>query len=655
MTISHPRTVILAAVLCMLSLQATAAGEDSLFVFFNGYRLDVFPPATVVSETYSEKQLMVEVVNDTTYYYDLDRIDSITRHAPAHLPRFSSFKFNNKYNHQLTIDAEGTIVGDSVVTASIGGIGKWLTPSFQLDDDEGRVYVEGKRQYSKQSRHRFDSDIMYTVSRYGWRVLQKVVDGNAARHHFEMRPYGRRYRVHADFLTDNPDNYVPRIDINTATGEMISSKDYYLDATITIDGGGVFPDMAETAVQIKGRGNSSWSSNPWDKNPYRLKFPSKKKPLGLTNGKSWVLLANKQSGSMLSNAIGMMAAGLVGTAAPNHIIPVELYINGDYRGSYNFTEKVGISNNSIDLDNEDSAALLELDTYYDETYRFHSAYYNLPVNIKFPDFSSDPTQITQQMIKDDFNDFMQRLKNGQEIADVVDLQMLVRYLLVTELIANYELHHPKSTYLYKEFVGNTDSKFIFGPIWDLDWAYGYEHNGQYCTTDATADFYTAVWMEARQWVHDLRYVSPQLDQVYYATWADFMQNDLQVLLDYCDDYFAFAEPSLRNNASKWWDGNNYATIAANMKKWLKQRANHIFDGLTVYPIETPEEEDDMHFDDDHEAAGIQTVNADTHQPALADVYDIFGRLVKRQVNVFELRHGLCPGIYIVAGRKMVVR
>ena len=53
----------------------------------------------------------------------------------------------------------------------------------------------------------------------------------------------------------------------------------------------------------------------------------------------------------------MKAACLVGTAGANHIVPVELYMNGEYRGSYNFTEKVGFSNNSIDLDDETGAAL----------------------------------------------------------------------------------------------------------------------------------------------------------------------------------------------------------------------------------------------------------------------------------------------------------
>ena len=63
-----------------------------------------------------------------------------------------------------------------------------------------------------------------------------------------------------DFLTDHSTT-VPRIDINTVGGVYITSKEYYVDAEIIIDGAGVFPSMTD-AVKIKGRGNSSWSNNP---------------------------------------------------------------------------------------------------------------------------------------------------------------------------------------------------------------------------------------------------------------------------------------------------------------------------------------------------------------------------------------------------------
>ena len=173
---------------------------------------------------------------------------------------------------------------------------------------------------------------------------------------------------------------VPRIDIDIEKGYTVASRNYYLNAEFRVTGYGTYNDFTHT-VQIKGRGNNSWN---YKKKSYRLKFPEKVKLFGLTKGKSWVLLANPQHGSLMVNAIAMKIGQLVGAPYTNHVVPVELYINEEYQGSYIFTEKVGLGNNSVDID-EELAYMLELDSYYDEDFRFRSAHSKLPVNIKDPD------------------------------------------------------------------------------------------------------------------------------------------------------------------------------------------------------------------------------------------------------------------------------
>ena len=824
----------------MMALQGRAAdNEKMLLVYYRGtdglQRVDVFPEDILLTNSENVNgQMRLVTVNDTVFCYNEETIDSVAiltrKQVENRLPSIVQLKFNNKYNDQVFSDVVADIAGDSVITATVGAIGKWLTPSIQVSDDSARIYVGRERQWSKQSRLRFDVDRYYTISMPRQRVYEKVLvkdavwsddvaefietpidldasmfssnlpgkdgegfaqmldgdintvyhstwdvpqsekevlyrtepyidialrkaerrirfdyttrnagdyaplkltlyaskdgehwreirtfteedDGlplgqgetyespildlgenfnylrlqlNRARHRlylvfaefrlwrveenpdyhsgealepaeyaYMMMPFGRQYRVHVDWLADQA-TQTPRIDINIENGEMVSSKDYYLNAEITIDGAGVYPSMATTPVQIKGRGNSSWSSWPWDKNPYRLKFDEKQKPFGLSKGKSWVLLANKIYGSMTTNAVGMKAACLVGTAGANHIIPVDLYINGDYRGSYNFTEKIGFSNNSIDLEDESAAALLELDTYFDETYRFRSSRYRLPVNIKEPDFSEGATTLTQDMIEDDFNEFMEMLARGEDIADVVDIDMLARYLMVNDLIVNFELHHPKSTYLYKEVVGSADSKFIFGPVWDLDWAFGYEKNQTYFQNDQIANYCEAITMESTQFIKDLRLISKTLDKAYYYVWTKFYQQPLDELIEYCDDYFALARQSLEHNATMWGDGYSYDRVTERAKKWLRRRADYIYSHLTAYDIEEDETPDELNYQGDTDGVEIHEKPL-TKEGSLVDVYDLNGRCVKRGANVFNLRTGLRPGIYIVGGKKMVIR
>jgi hypothetical protein len=206
--------------------------------------------------------------------------------------------------------------------------------------------------------------------------------------------------MQANAQSQTGESKVPRIDIDIENGNTVVSRNYYLNAGFKVTGNGTYNNFAGT-VQIKGRGNNSWN---YAKKSYRLKLAEKTKLFGLKKGKGWVLLANPQHGSLMANAIAMKIGQLANVAYTNHIIPIELYINGEYQGSYIFTEKVGLSNNSVDID-EELAYMLELDSYYDEDFKFRSDKYNLPVNIKDPDlfdYSEEERDIKFETIKADF-------------------------------------------------------------------------------------------------------------------------------------------------------------------------------------------------------------------------------------------------------------
>ena len=408
----------------------------------------------------------------------------------------------------------------------------------------------------------------------------------------DFQPFGSRYTVSLDWPTDRAVS-VPTVYITTNNGRRPYSKTVYLRGTITIDGGGVFPDMAEDSIQIRGRGNSSWAGEN-GKSPYRVKFDSKRKPFGLTSGKNWVLLANRQTGSMMSNAIGMKVAQLAGTAGANHIIPVELYINGEYRGNYNFTEQVSISNNSINLDDESLSAMLELDSYFDETYKFRGSFYSMPVNIKKPEFDDEESEtlLTQEDIENDWNELLEAVFYGEDISNYAQVDTLAAFYLANELIMNQELMHPKSTFVYKERVGDAGDLWKFGPVWDLDWSFGYEGSNTYFQTGAKDDFTTRRWMECNQFWIDLRAAGETFDRVYYKAWTRFLRNGaLEELNDYCLDYYNYVSSSLSHNAEKWSDGRNYAKQVPQAQKWLAQRAEYIYQSLNEYDLteELPED------------------------------------------------------------------
>ena len=542
---------------------------EALHVYLSDGRVEAYPLKYVADHSEQDGKLVIEtnVNGNRIYEYDLSKVDSVSEVKPD-FPMFDSFKFTKRANDQVFGTVTGEMVVDTVFV-SIAAIGKRLTPTFGIPDLDVTVYANGKPQEQIGDRLRFDKDVYYLLAKAGCSILMPDADNQ-----YVLQPYGRCVRVHVDWLTDRAE--VPTIYINTADGQPITSKTEFKDATITIDGHDIFPSMEETAMQIKGRGNSSWG---WAKKPYRIKFEEKLKPLGMTKGKNWVLLANGIRGSLMSNAVGMKAANLMETSAANHIVPVDLYLNGEYRGSYNFTEKVGMSNNSVDVMDESVAALLELDSYYDEPtgQKFRSAPYDLPINIKEPEFAEGTTQLTLETIQSSFNSFMAALYRGKDISPYVDIEQLCRFMMLNELTLNYEFYHPKSTFCYREDFTDEESKYIFGPVWDLDWGFGYQNNRSYFSAEAASNYWLdCPSFEVVNFIRDLRFKYEPLDDVYRQLWKEFMENDLQELMEYCQDYYDFARNSFASNSYVWGDYTDYAAQAQQAASWLETRTEQIY-------------------------------------------------------------------------------
>ncbi len=396
-------------------------------------------------------------------------------------------------------------------------------------------------------------------------------------------PFGNTYNVTVDWLTDRI-AAVPRIDIDIDGGYYVTSKDYYLNAKFRISGNGVY-DNFEDSVQIKGRGNSSWSAN---KKPYRLKFAEKVKPFGLTKGKSWVLLANAQRGSLMANAIAMKIGQMAGAKYTNHIIPVELYMNGTYMGSYMFTEKVGLANNSVDID-EEEGYLVELDTYenLDEPI-YRTGTYNLPIKVSEPDLDEYINEYYAadrlQAILDDSEEMQDAVYLGEGLEDVMDVDATARFFLTNDLVLNQEINHPKSTFYFKN-ESDPEGKITFGPLWDFDWGFNYENGSQYCYSGQTSSVIKTSMAAYRFW-QDLTN-NETFKKHYYHVWKEFVENNsIAELHDYIDSYYNFAKASFQNNADEL--GYSYGFSESDRdraKQWVQERANYIYSNLEEYDID----------------------------------------------------------------------
>ena len=659
------RKPILCSIVLFISAVLAVRAQGFLYIQSIGDTLTVVPSELSLGYSLSADGASVMLVTGKTLVIPGAR--NIVRECPVELPAFALYRFNNKHNDQLfqgVTAPEGELSRDTI-RLSVAQIGKSLTATFRLTDAEATAWVGSVRQESEVTRQRMENPVTYTIGLDKWRQLQLQTDDETGGTIYSYVPFGRQVTVSVDFLTDHPTGRynVPRIDITTATGSVPMSKSDYISASITIDGGGVYPDMPDTDIRIKGRGNSSWSNSASSKNPYHLKFAEKQRPLGMKAGKHWILLSNKQAGSMLCNAYAQKASALAGCAAVCHIVPVELYINGQYRGSYNLTEKVGFHNNSVSLDDESCAAMLELDTYKDEPIWRENAY-SVSTKIHDPDFDEGDSLllITQEDVIADWNETLQTLRYGgsEDYAGHFDVDYLASFLFSSELCHNAELNHPKSVFLYSKNVlddgfrltGIDETPWIFGPVWDSDWSFGYEFgSATYFINSIDLGFYDG-WLKARTkglW-YDLRFKSSRVDKAYYTLWHRFMTDGrMQELLDYVQDYYDYAAPSLKHNSKNVTDerdGNNYATLASRAAVWFRQRADFVYGSLTPYEI-----------DEEQESAwpspciidtedGIVAVLSDRGQMTDDNWYGIDGRrLAGRPVK---------PGFYIRGGKVVSV-
>lgn len=364
---------------------------------------------------------------------------------------------------------------------------------------------------------------------------------------------------------------IPHIYIDTPNkNDAIQKEEYIEDATITIEANGWGEDY-NGVTKIKGRGNSTWGM---PKKPYRLKLDKKASLFKLNEEKDWVLLANYIDPTLMLNAIAFKIGQLLEIPYTNHAVPVDLTLNGEYMGNYLLTEQVEISSSRVDID-ENNGVLLELDTNYDEDYKFYSNFFHLPVMVKDPDL--EESQLSLEQIKNDFHQ-LEGAMAAEEFPDnnyknYIDIESVVKYLIVYNLTHNMEINHPKSVYLHKENGG----KYVMGPIWDFDWAYDYEgtqkHFGSYnrkflqkfSHSDATGfDFFSRFFED------------PEVVTLYQETWNKFHSEKKQELMEYIDWYAERITDSQQKDYQRWGHGATYFKGTVNqLKQWLNNRCDYM--------------------------------------------------------------------------------
>lgn len=379
-------------------------------------------------------------------------------------------------------------------------------------------------------------------------------------------------------LTDHPD-------WTDLMKDADHTKSTEYKATLSLCGNGMYSDLEERTVTLSGRGNSTWLM---PKTPYKFKMSGKASVCNLPKAKSFCLINNFIDGTLMRNAIAFWIAQYLKMPFTNHCVPVRLHFNGNCRGQYMLTEKIGISSGSVDI-NEKTGMLFELDSNFDEPYEFMFSWSegHIPVMVKDPDIpeiaeklGTTPEEYWEKW-KADFTGFAEAVVNrtpAESLADVVDLESAVNFFIVNNVTCNREIRHPKSLYIHKATI---DDVYHFGPVWDFDWAYTFDgcegfppdqpllaYNG-----DTQAYFF---------FKH--LFANNEFRTLYRKKWNEFMVYGYPQLKKYIEEYSELIEPTAKENGTIWtpytsggwnivtsWEfGRNVSTL----KDWLARRVSY---------------------------------------------------------------------------------
>ena len=280
---------------------------------------------------------------------------------------------------------------------------------------------------------------------------------------------------------------MPIVAINTDSGDPITSKTEYVTGSISVLGCEQQYELHNKDMEIRGRGNNSWTAYP--KKSYKIKLAEKENLFGLGAGKErvWVLLANHCDQSLLRNHMALeLSRYFQGIAWGPASTSVEVYFNGEYAGVYLLAEEIKVSGDRVDIqdtnaDAVDTGYLVELSNYAEgdifqvarRNYQIHST------------LSKNGATKRKQInyIKQYIQQCHDALEDGDEVKfrELVDVDSFLATYLVEEIVKNLDSQWD-SFYLYKDAGG----KLCFGPVWDFDLSLGNANEG--------AEFYEGIFV-----------------------------------------------------------------------------------------------------------------------------------------------------------------
>jgi hypothetical protein len=482
----------------------------------------------------------VSNIQGTTRDYQIELIKAIA-------PTINEFRFTSEKNSELDQNVNFELNGNTFN----GRVAQNINISELIADFSytgSSISIDGNPQESGVTPNNFDNVVIYKVANdLGDEAI---------------------YEVDVAKFTG-----LPVIYLNTDGSVQIDSKEDYVGGDVSLDGRRDFASLSDLSMKIRGRGNSTWFVHP--KKPFQMKLSDKSAFLGMPEDKKWLFLAEYSDKTMLRNTIAFelgYMSNLDWTPAGEF---AEVFLNGEYNGTYNITQKVEESDNRVVLG--DTGYLLELDQLDridpDDVY-FESTITNrFIINIKEPSLEYDSDEYTY--IKNLVAEFESALfdinfkDENTGYKKYIDLESFIDWYLISEITKNVDSRWYSSIYL-NVIPGE---KIKMGPLWDFDLAFG---NTDYADTQ----FYEGWWVRFNPWYERL-FQDPYFTQMVKNRFI-FFKNNEDLIIEKIDAYAEKLKWAQAENNDKWetlgryvWPNpvvyDTYQEEVEHLKNWYQER------------------------------------------------------------------------------------
>lgn len=358
---------------------------------------------------------------------------------------------------------------------------------------------------------------------------------------------------------------LPTVVINTKGAQEVTSKEEELSSVVYIVSEEGKKLLATEKTGVRGRGNASWN---FPKKPYRLKFDEKQQLLDApAKAKKWTLINNYGDKTLMRNILAFELSRRFGLAYTPYCHPVDVVLNGEYRGCYQLCDQIEVNKNRVnitEMEPEDVSLpelsggyLIEVDAYAStEASHFYSTL-GTPVTIKSPD-DEDIVNAQTRYITDYFN----RMENAVFASNFanpetgyrryLDLDSFLKHFMVGEMSGNTDTYW--SVYMTKD---RESDKFFTGPVWDFDIAF--DNDQRTYPIEAHTDYIFAskgsVASEAmRQMVNRIVKEDEGARQRLLELWSEARNTkgiDETSLLEYVDKTVELLNESQKLNFLRW--------------------------------------------------------------------------------------------------------